>query len=105
MEFTTTVLNICRQTGKQYDLTMRQYAVLITLAAQKKAENREVRSIAAALQISKPAVSRSVDKLGDLNLIVRKAPRGDKRIPHVDITEEGTALIAHVRAGAKPAEA
>jgi DNA-binding MarR family transcriptional regulator len=75
------------------DLTWRQTGVL--LLTYHTPTPISVREISAELKISKPAVTRSIDRLETLNLIVRVTPPAviDQRLVHLDLTESGRALV------------
>jgi DNA-binding MarR family transcriptional regulator len=82
-----TLLRIVR---KGYDLTDRQKCVLY--AVQSKA--RTVRDMAGELSVSKPAISRAVDRLTDEGYTDRKDDPDDRRSILVATTKKGRELIA-----------
>lgn len=78
-----------------YDLTLRQSAVLIRAVETPRDKAREqvtVRSIAAWLGISKPAVSRAMDRLCEHNLAVRLEDEQDRRSVFLLPTQQGLDL-------------
>lgn len=71
------------------DLTMRQCAVLITLA--QRARPHTVRGLAGELRISKPAITRACNRLVDDGLITRKTDQNDRRSVLLAPTPTGSA--------------
>jgi len=59
------------------DMTARQTAVLLAVYLQD--EPQTVRGLAAALRVSKPAVTRAIDRLAALELVVRRDDPRDGR--------------------------
>ena len=53
--------------AKQPDLTIRQIGVLLNCAAS----SQTVRGLSAAMETSKPAITRAIDKLEDLGWATR----------------------------------
>jgi DNA-binding MarR family transcriptional regulator len=78
----------------QPDLTMRQMAVLLTVYIT--AQPHTVRGLAVALNISKPAVTRALDRLGDLDLARRKRDEADKRSVLVQRTVRGSVYLSEL---------
>ncbi len=78
----------------QPDLTMRQMAVLLTVYIT--AQPHTVRGLAATLNISKPAVTRALDRLGDLDLARRKRDEADKRSVLVQRTVRGSVYLSEL---------
>lgn len=75
------------------DLTLRQLAVLMRLAETK--EPLSVRNLAGPLSISKPAITRAIDRLGDLGLAERRNATGlDRRLVELRITAQGRGYLA-----------
>ena len=72
-----TIFEIVRQTGNDEDLSSRQMAILLNVYLTDPPHT--VRALAADLNISKPAVSRAVDKLSALGLITRQIDEKDRR--------------------------
>ncbi len=77
------------------DLSARQLAVL--LISYLEPGPHTVRGLAARLDVSKPAVTRSLDRLGELSLARRPPDPTDRRSVLVSRTREGTAYLAAVR--------
>lgn len=82
----------------QPDLSLRQLAVL--LVAYQTDELLTVRGLAQHLQISKPAVTRALDRLAEFNLIRREVDFRDHRSVILRRTDAGTAMILRVKAAA-----
>jgi DNA-binding MarR family transcriptional regulator len=76
------------------DLTARQLAVFLTCYLE--AESQTVRGLAAALHVSKPAISRALDRLAELNLVRRKHDPLDRRSVLVQQTLKGNALLRDI---------
>ncbi len=74
------------------DLSTRQMAILLivyTLPAP-----HTVRGLAAQLAISKPAVTRAIDRLGALDFVRRKTDEADRRSVLVQRTVKGAVFLA-----------
>lgn len=78
----------------QPDLTMRQMAVLLTVYITPPPHT--VRGLAANLNISKPAVTRALDRLSDLGLARRKRDEADKRSVLVQRTVRGSVYLSEL---------
>lgn len=74
-----------------YDLSQRQTAVL--LAVYIDPPPHMIRSVAASLGISKPAICRAVDVLCSLDLIRRKKDETDKRNIFLQRTIAGSVYL------------
>ena len=88
------------------DLTMRQLAVM--LITYMDGDLQTVRGLAGALGISRPAVSRALDRLGDFGLTRRQVDPRDRRSIVVRRTRKGTERMHQLRTlmkGVSPAEA
>jgi DNA-binding MarR family transcriptional regulator len=73
------------------DLSARQMAVLLTVYL--KSPPHTVRGLASALQISKPAITRSLDRLSDLGLLRRKIDESDRRSVLIQRTLSGSVFL------------
>lgn len=78
------------------DLSARQLALLLVIALDGGMQT--VRGLASQLNISKPAISRSLDRLCDLGLADREADPRDRRSVLVVPTEAGRTHVASLRA-------
>ncbi|MDE2574874.1 MAG: MarR family transcriptional regulator [Rhodospirillales bacterium] len=103
-----TVVALVRRDGP--DLSARQLGVFLTCYLQDGAHT--VRGLAAELNVSKPAITRALDRLGELDLARRKIYPMDRRSVLVQRTLKGTAFLRDLRgimaeaaAGAKKAAA
>jgi len=74
------------------DLTSRQMAVLLTVYLA--AGPHTVRGLAATLNVSKPAITRALDRLGELDLVRRKADDADRRSILVQRTVKGSVFLS-----------
>jgi DNA-binding MarR family transcriptional regulator len=85
------------------DLSARQMALLLTVYLT--APPHTVRGLAAILNISKPAVTRALDRLGILGLARRRRDASDRRSVLVQRTVKGSVFLSEfadlvVQAGA-----
>jgi DNA-binding MarR family transcriptional regulator len=76
------------------DLSARQMALL--LSVYMGVEPHTVRGLAVLLKISKPAVSRALDRLGELGYIRRERDDIDHRNVFVRQTALGSAFLANM---------
>ncbi|MBB4284330.1 MarR family transcriptional regulator [Roseospira goensis] len=74
------------------DLSSRQMAVLLTVYLTPAPHT--VRGLARALDISKPAITRALDRLGEYGLLSRQVDDADRRSVLVQRTEAGEAFLA-----------
>lgn len=73
------------------DLSARQMALLLTVYLTKPPHT--VRGLADLLKISKPAVTRAVDRLSELNLVKRKVDEADRRSVLIQRTVSGSVFL------------
>ena len=73
------------------DLTARQFALL--LHVYQAAPPHTVRGLAALLNISKPAVTRALDRLEALEFLRRKTDEADRRSVLVQRTVKGSVFL------------
>ena len=73
------------------DLSARQMAVLLTVYL--KSPPHTVRGLASTLKISKPAITRSLDRLSDLGLLRRKVDESDRRSVLIQRTLRGSVFL------------
>ncbi|MBO4519707.1 MAG: winged helix-turn-helix transcriptional regulator [Alphaproteobacteria bacterium] len=86
-----TVFEIVRQMENDEDLSSRQMAVLLNVYLTEPPHT--VRALAADLNISKPAVSRAVDKLSVLGFILRQTDEKDRRSVNLSRTIKGAQYV------------
>ena len=89
-----TIVALVRRDGP--DLSARQLGVFLTCYLQDGAHT--VRGLAAALNVSKPAITRALDRLGELDLARRKVDPMDRRSVLVQRTLKGSAFLRDLRA-------
>ena len=89
-----TVVALVRRDGP--DLSARQLGVFLTCYLQEGAHT--VRGLAADLNVSKPAITRALDRLGELDLARRKIDPMDRRSVLVQRTLKGAAFLRDLRA-------
>jgi DNA-binding MarR family transcriptional regulator len=78
------------------DLTSRQLAVLMICYLDSEAQT--VRGLAARLNVSKPAITRAIDRLEEFTFARRKQDPNDRRSILVQRTANGMALLRDIRA-------
>ncbi len=88
-----TVVSMVRRDGP--DLSARQLGVFLTCYLQDGAHT--VRGLAAELNVSKPAITRALDRLGELDLARRKVDPMDRRSILVQRTLKGAAYLRELR--------
>ena len=88
-----TVVALVRRDGP--DLSARQLGVFLTCYLQDGGHT--VRGLAADLNVSKPAITRALDRLGELDLARRKVDPMDRRSVLVQRTLKGTAFLRDLR--------
>lgn len=88
-----TTVGLVRREGP--DLSARQLAIFLTCYLEDEAQT--VRSLAKQLNISKPAVSRGLDRLMEFDLVRRKGDPRDRRSILVQRTSIGHSLLRELR--------
>lgn len=89
----STVVALVRRDGA--DLSARQLGVFLTCYLGEGAHT--VRGLAADLNVSKPAITRALDRLGELDLARRKVDPSDRRSVLVQRTPRGSAFLRELR--------
>jgi DNA-binding MarR family transcriptional regulator len=84
-----TIVNSVRDDSP--DLTTRQMAILLTIYLLRPPHT--VRGLAQSLNISKPAVTRAVDRLSLLDFVRRKTDETDKRNVLIQRTVRGSVFL------------
>lgn len=88
-----TVVALVRRDGP--DLSARQLGVFLTCYLQEGPHT--VRGLAAELNVSKPAITRALDRLGELDLARRKVDPLDRRSVLVQRTMKGASFLRDLR--------
>ncbi len=88
-----TIVALVRRDGP--DLSARQLGVFLTCYLQDR--EHTVRGLAADLNVSKPAITRALDRLGELDLARRKVDPMDRRSILVQRTLKGQAFLRDLR--------
>src|SRR5277367_3475390 len=88
-----TTVALVRRDGP--DLSARQLGVFLTCYLQDGAHT--VRGLASDLNVSKPAITRALDRLGELDLARRKVDPMDRRSVLVQRTPKGSAFLRDLR--------
>ncbi len=73
------------------DLSARQMALLLTVYLTPPPHT--VRGLAATLNVSKPAITRALDRLSGLEFIRRKTDEADRRSVFVNRTVKGSIFL------------
>jgi DNA-binding MarR family transcriptional regulator len=88
-----TVVALVRRDGP--DLSARQLGVFLTVYLAEGPHT--VRGLAAELNVSKPAITRALDRLGELDLARRKVDPMDRRSVLVQRTLKGAAFLRDIK--------
>jgi DNA-binding MarR family transcriptional regulator len=88
-----TIVALVRRDGP--DLSARQLGVFLTCYLTEKAHT--VRGLAADLEVSKPAITRALDRLSEFELVRRKVDPADRRSVLVQRTLKGSAFLRELR--------
>lgn len=88
-----TVVALVRRNGT--DLSARQLAVFLICYLNEDAHT--VRDLAAKMNVSSPAITRALDRLGKLDLARRKLDPLDRRSVLVQRTSKGSAFLCDLR--------
>jgi len=91
--FRDTIVALVRREGS--DLSARQLGVLLTCYLQEGGHT--VRGLAAELNVSKPAITRALDRLAEFDLARRKPDPADRRSVLVQRTPRGNAFVRDLR--------
>ena len=89
----TTIVELVRRDGP--DLSARQLAVFLTCYLEPEAQT--VRGLAARLGVSKPAITRALDRLTEFDLVKRKTDPLDRRSVLVQRTPAGMSFLREMR--------
>ena len=89
----TAIVELVRRDGA--DLSARQMAVFLTCYLENEAQT--VRGLAARLSVSKPAITRALDRLTEFDLVRRKADPLDRRSVLVQRTPAGATYLRDLR--------
>ncbi len=88
-----TIASLVRRDGA--DLSARQLGVFLTCYLNEGGHT--VRGLAADLNVSKPAITRALDRLSELELARRKVDPLDRRSVLVQRTPRGSAFLRDLR--------
>lgn len=76
------------------DLSARQMALLLTVYLTPPPHT--VRGLAAALKVSKPAITRALDRLSELQMVRRKQDESDRRSVLIQRTVRGSVFLREI---------
>jgi DNA-binding MarR family transcriptional regulator len=88
-----TIVALVRRDGP--DLTARQFGVFLTCYLENEAQT--VRGLAADLNVSKPPITRALDRLAEFDLVRRKTDPLDRRSILVQRTTAGAGFLRDLR--------
>ena len=88
-----TITALVRRDGA--DLSARQLGAF--LICYLNDGGHTVRGLAAEMNVSKPAITRALDRLGEFDLARRKIDPADRRSVLVQRTAKGAALLREIR--------
>ena len=88
-----TIVAFVRRDGP--DLSARQMGVFLT--SYLEAEAQTVRGLAANLNVSKPAITRALDRLSEFDLVRRKTDPLDRRSVLVQRTMAGAGFLRDLK--------
>jgi DNA-binding MarR family transcriptional regulator len=88
-----TIVSLVRRAGP--DLSARQLGVFLTSYLEDEAQT--VRGLAAKLAVSKPAITRALDRLAEFDLVRRKTDPLDRRSVLVQRTIQGAAFLRDIK--------
>lgn len=89
----TAIVELVRRDGP--DLSARQLGVFLTCYLENEAQT--VRGLALKLDVSKPAITRALDRLTEFDLVRRKTDPSDRRSVLVQRTGSGAAFLREMR--------
>jgi DNA-binding MarR family transcriptional regulator len=89
----TAIVELVRRDGP--DLSARQLGVFLTCYLESEAQT--VRGLAGKLGVSKPAITRALDRLSEFDLVRRKTDPLDRRSVLVQRTATGMAFLREMR--------
>lgn len=73
------------------DLTARQVTILLSVYLESPPHT--VRGLAAKLGVTKPAITRALDTMGEMGLLTRRRDEADKRNVVIHRTVEGALYV------------
>ena len=88
-----TTVSLVRRDGP--DLSARQLAVFLTCYLESEAQT--VRGLASKLNVSKPAITRALDRLSEFDLVRRKTDPLDRRSVLVQRTLAGVGFLRDLK--------
>lgn len=88
-----TIVSLVRRDG--VDLSARQLGVFLTCYLNDGGHT--VRGLALDLNVSKPAITRALDRLTELDFVRRKVDPADRRSVLVQRTPKGAAFLRETR--------
>ena len=88
-----TIVALVRRDGP--DLSARQLGVFLTCYREDEAQT--VRGLAAKLDVSKPAITRALDRLSEFDLVRRKTDPLDRRSVLVQRTVAGNGFMRDLK--------
>ena len=87
--FKNTIFGVVKKGGE--DLSNRQMAVLMTVYLEEPPHT--VKALSTNLKVSKPAITRAIDKLSDMGFLKRKVDEKDNRNVLLQRTVKGSIYL------------
>ncbi|GGB57277.1 MarR family transcriptional regulator [Roseibium aquae] len=84
-------VNLCLVRDGDFDLSARQMTILLTVYLEPPPHT--VRGLATRLNVTKPAITRALDTLGNMKLLTRKRDEADRRNVIIGRTVEGALYL------------
>lgn len=78
-------------TEREHDLTTRQMAILLSIYMDPPPHT--VRGLAAKLNVTKPVITRALDTMGQMKLVMRRRDPKDRRNVIIGKTVEGALYL------------
>ena len=88
-----TIVAMARRDG--FDLSARQLAIFLTCYLEDEAQT--IRGLAIRLHVSKPAITRALDRLSEFDLVRRKTDPLDRRSVLVQRTVAGVNFLRDIK--------
>lgn len=96
-EFRDVIRQLCH---RDHSFNVRQLEVLMLCDEQRdNPDERGVQSLARAMQVNKPSVTRAADRLEEAGLVSRHRPPHDRRLCTITLTKQGAEFCSHLRSG------
>jgi DNA-binding MarR family transcriptional regulator len=78
------------------NLTSRQLGVFLVVCLEESNGGHTVKALAARLNVAKPAITRALDRLGELKFVKRTIDPKDRRSVIIKKTSEGDEFLNYI---------